>query len=69
MPHELLNTIKQHLAGPDTSLDNRDSWGLVQQWLLVAAHKDGGGGDISKSKSHLAFCTDTLLSKDDLIHR
>ncbi len=69
MPHKLLNAIKQHLASPDTSLDNRDDWGLVQKWLLVAAQKDGGGGDISKSKSHLAFCTNTLLSNDDLIHR
>ena len=35
----------------------------------MAAQKDGGGGDISKSKSHLAFRTDTLLSNDNLIHR
>jgi hypothetical protein len=68
MPHKLLNAIEQHLASPDTSLNNGDDWGLVQKWLLVAAQKDGGGGDISKSKSHLAFCTDTLLSNDDLIH-
>ncbi len=44
MPQELLNTIKQHLASPDTSLDNGDDWGLVQKWLLMAAQKDGGGG-------------------------
>ncbi len=68
MPHELLNAIEQHLASPDTSLDNGDDWGLVQQWLLVAAQKDGRGGDISKSKSHLTFRTDTLLSNDDLLH-
>ena len=69
MPHELLNAIEQHLASQDTSLNNGDDWGLVQKWLLVAAQKDGGGGDITKSKSHLAFRTDTLLSNDDLIHR
>ena len=69
MPQELLNAIKQHLASPDTSLDNGDDWGLVQKWLLMAAQKDGGGGDISKYKSHLAFRTATLLSNDDLIHR
>ena len=43
--------------------------GTTQEWLLVAAQKDGGGGKISKSKSHLALRTDTLLSNDDLIHR
>jgi hypothetical protein len=69
MPHKLLNAIEQHLASPVTSLGNGDDWGLVQNWLLVAAQKDGGGGDISKSKSHLAFRTDTLLSNDDQIHR
>ena len=35
----------------------------------MAAQKDGGGGDISKSKSHLALRTDTLLSNNDLIHQ
>jgi len=69
MPHELLNAIKQHLASPVTSLGNGDDWGLVQNWLLVAAQKDGGGGDISTSKSHLAIRTDTLLSNNNLIHR
>jgi hypothetical protein len=69
MPRKLrLNAIEQHLASPDTSLDNGDDWGLVQKWLLVAAQKDGGGGGITKSKSHVAFYTDTLLSNDDLIH-
>ena len=69
MPHELLNAVEQHLASLDTSLDNGDDWGLVHKWLLVAAQKDGGGGDITKSKSHLAFRTDALLSNNDLIHR
>ena len=41
----------------------------MQKWLLVATKKDGGGGDITKSKSHVALRTDTLLSNDDLIHR
>ena len=70
MPHKLLNAIEQHLASLDTSLDNRDDWGLVQKWLIVAAQKDGRVGGITQSKSHLdlAFCTDTLLSNDDLIH-
>jgi hypothetical protein len=64
MSHELLNAIKQHLASPDTSLDNRDDWGLVQKWLLVAAQKDGSGGT-SQSPSliwHFAqtpFCPTT----------
>jgi hypothetical protein len=50
------------------TLDNGDDWGLVQKWLLVAAQKDGGGGDTAKSKSYVAFRTDALLSNDDLIH-
>jgi len=62
MPHELLNTIKLHLASPDTTLDNGDEWGLVQKWLIVASQKDGSGGGGTKSKSHVAFCTDALLS-------
>jgi hypothetical protein len=41
----------------------------VQKWLLVAAQKDGGGGDTAKSKSYVEFRTDTLLSNDNLIHR
>jgi hypothetical protein len=69
MPHELLDTVEQHLASPTTSLDNGDNWGLVQKWLLVAAQKDGGSGDPAKSKSLIAFCTDALLSNNDLIHR
>ena len=69
MPHEFLNAVEHHLASSDTSLDNGDDWGLVQKWLLVAAQNDGGGGDTAKSKSYVAFCTDALLSNDDLIHR
>ncbi len=69
MPYELLNAIEQHLASSDTSLDNGDDWGLVQKWLLVAAQKDGRGGDITRSKSHIAFRTDALLSNNELIHR
>ena len=69
MPHELLNAIEQHVASSDTSLDNGDDWGLMQKWLLVATQKDGGGGDITKSKSHLEFRADALLSNCDLIHR
>ena len=68
MPHELLNAIEQHLASPDTFLDNGDDWVLVQKWPLVAAQKDGREGDITKSKSHVALRTDALLSNDDLIH-
>ena len=62
MPHEFLNTVEHHLASPDTSLDNGDDWGLVQKWLLVAAQKDGGGGDTARSKSYVAFRIDALLS-------
>jgi len=69
MPHKLLNGIKLHLARLDTTLDNGDVLGLVQKWLIVASQKDGGGGDPTKSKSHVAFCTDALFSNDDLIHR
>ncbi len=68
MPQELLDAVEKHLASPATSLDNGDNWGLLQKWLLVAAQKDGGGGDPAKSKSFIAFCTDALLSNDDLIH-
>jgi hypothetical protein len=69
MPHEFLNALEHHLASPETSLDNGDDWGLVTKWMLVAAQKDGGGGDTAKSKSLVAFRTDALLSNDDLIHR
>jgi hypothetical protein len=68
MPHEFLNAVEHHLASPCTSLDNGDDWGLVQKWLLVAAQKDGGGGDTAKSKSYVAFHTEALLSNDNLIH-
>ncbi len=68
MLHELLDTVEKHLANPATSLDNGDNWGLVQKWLLVAAQKDGSGGDPAKSKSFIAFCMDALLSNNDLIH-
>jgi len=69
MPHKLLNAIKLHLASPYTTLDNGDRWGLVQKWLIIASQKDGGGGDPTKSKLHVAFYTDALLSNNDLIHR
>ncbi len=68
MPHELLDALETHLSGPDTSLDNGDDWGLVQKWLLVVAQEDGGNGDLNKSKSHIAFWVDALLSNDTLIH-
>ena len=55
MPHKLLNAIKLHLASPDTTLDNRDEWRLVQKWLIIASQKDDGRGDPTKSKSHVAF--------------
>ncbi len=35
----------------------------------MAAQKDGRGGDITRSKSHVAFRTDALLSNNELIHR
>jgi len=69
MPHELLNAIELHLSSPDTTLNNGGEWGLVQKWLIEASQKDGGGGDPTKSKLHVAFCTDALLSNDDHIHR
>jgi hypothetical protein len=71
MPYKLLNAVavEQHLASPATSLDNGDHWGLVQKWQFVAAWKDSGGGDLTKSKSHIAFCMEALLSNDDLIHQ
>ena len=69
MPHELLATIKQHLASDETSLDNGDDWGLVQKWLLVASQRDDGGGDPAKRKPFLALRTDPLLSNDPLILR
>ncbi len=69
MPHELLDAMEQHLASPTTSFNNGDNWGLVQKWLLVAAQKYGGSGDLAKSKSLIAFRTDALLSNNDLIHQ
>jgi hypothetical protein len=50
MPHELLDALETHLSSPETSLDNRDDWGLVQKWLLVAAQLDGGNGDMTKTR-------------------
>jgi hypothetical protein len=69
MPHKLLNAIENHLSSQDTELDNGDEWGLVKKWLLVASQKDGGGGNPTKSKSHIAFNTDPLITNDDLIDR
>ena len=66
MPHELLQALENHLASPDTTLDNTNEWALVQKWLLVAAQKDGAA---PKSKSWIAFSTNALLSNEDLIHR
>jgi hypothetical protein len=31
MPHELLDSLETHLASLETSLDDRDDWGLVQK--------------------------------------
>ncbi len=69
MPHELLAAIKRHLASDETSLNNGDDWGLVQQWLLVASQRDDGGGDPTKCKSFLALRMDPILSNDPLILR
>jgi hypothetical protein len=69
MPHELLDAMEKHLASPATSLDNGDNWELVQNWFLVVAQKDGGGGYPAKSKSFIGFCMDALLSNNELIHR
>ncbi len=68
MPHKLLE-VGMHLGGNDTSLGNKDSWGLVQKWLLVALQMDGGNGNLAKSKSHMAFWMDPLLSNNNLIHQ
>ena len=67
MPHELINSIKLHLASPDTTLDNREEWGLVQKWLIVASQKDGGGGTPQNPSRMLHFaqkpsCPTTILS-------
>jgi hypothetical protein len=67
MPHELLAAIKRHLASNETTLDNGDDWGLVQQWLLVASQRDDGGGDPAKRKPFLSLRADPLLSNDPLI--
>jgi hypothetical protein len=69
MPHELLAAVDRHLASPETSLGNRDDWGLVQKWLMVAVQRDDGGKDATKRKSPIAFWMDALLSNDALIHR
>ncbi len=69
IPHELLAAVEQHLASPDTSLDNGDDWGLVKKWLLVAAQRDNGNGDPTRRKLFNAFQTDALLSNNALIHR
>jgi hypothetical protein len=70
MPHKLLATVGRHLASPDTSLDNRADWGLVQKCLLVASQRDDGNGDPTKAKKlFIAFWTDALLSNNALIHR
>jgi hypothetical protein len=66
MPHKLLQASETHLASPETPLDNGNDWGLVQKWLLFTAQNDGSN---PTSKSFIAFCTDALLSTDNLIHR
>jgi hypothetical protein len=68
MPHELLDALETHLSSPETSLDNRDNWGLVQKWLLLAAQLDGGNGDATKTRLHIAFQVNALLSNDNHIH-
>lgn len=65
MPHELLADIEQHLAGPDTSLNNRDDWNLIKTWLQVAGQLDKG----TPHKSHIAFTTEANIMSDKLIHR
>jgi hypothetical protein len=67
-PHELLAAIEQHLASPDTDLDNGDDWGLIKKWLTVAAQTDGGQ-DTAKPKSHIAFATNAIITSDELIHQ
>ena len=66
MPHELLADIELHLASPETTLGNGDEWGLIKTWLHSAAQVDGGQ---PKSKSHIAFSADAILTNDDLIHQ
>ena len=66
MPHELLTAIEAHLASPGTTLGNGDEWGLIKKWLLVAAQMDGNP---TKSKSHIAFATDAILTNDEHIHQ
>jgi hypothetical protein len=63
MPHELLAALETYLASPNTTLGNGNDWGLVQRWLFVAAQKDGGNGDWTRSKSFIVFKTDTILSR------
>jgi hypothetical protein len=55
MPHKLLAALETHLGSPNTALGNGNNWGMVQRWLLVAAQKDGGNGDQTRSKSFIAF--------------
>jgi hypothetical protein len=69
MLHELLATLETHLASPDTALGNKNDWGLVQKWLFVAAQKDGGNGDRTRSKLFIAFKMDAILTNNNLIHR
>ncbi len=61
MPCKLLAAIERHLASNETTLDNGDDWGLVQQWLLVASQRDDGGGDQAKRKPFWALRADPLL--------
>jgi hypothetical protein len=68
MPHKLLAALETHLVSPDTALGNGNNWDLVQRWLLVAAQKDGGNGDWTRSKLFIAFKTDAILTNNNLIH-
>jgi hypothetical protein len=68
MPHKLLVALEVYLASSDTALGNGNDWGLVQKWLLVAAHKNGGNGDRTRLKLYIAFKMDAILMNDDLIH-
>jgi hypothetical protein len=69
MPQELLEALESHLGGSDTSLGNREDWGLVQKLLLVALQMDGGNGNPTRFKLHMAFHTDPIFSNDNPIHR
>jgi hypothetical protein len=67
MPRELMADMESHLTSTETTLGNKDEWGLIKTWLQVTAQTNRGQGTQTRPKSHIAFLTDAIFT-DDPIH-